>query len=497
MSNLQMKRISKRFSGVPALSQANFELRQGEVHALLGANGAGKSTLMKILTGAYLADEGEIHFDSREVSIQSPIDAKRLGIQCVYQEVDMALIPSLSVAENILVDQFVHSNKSSLISWSNLYKEAEAIVERLGLHLSVRKKVEECSLSEKQLVLIARAIAQKARFVIFDEPTAPLSTSESERLFELIAQLKREQVGIVYISHRLPEVFRITDRITVMRDGRNVSTRLTAETTMEEVVSDMLGHSLQEEFPPRVSSIGGPLLEVRGLKFGRKVRGIQLDVREGEVVAVVGLVGAGKTELARLLFGADPLEEGEILIKGKRVAIDSPRQAVSQGIVLVPEERRKEGLLVEESVKHNLSVATLKKWTSFAFIKRRTESEIARDLVEKLQIKTSGLDQSVRSLSGGNQQKIVIGKWLHTEADIYLFDEPTKGVDIGAKREIYSVIGRLAEQKKGVVYFTCEFQEAIGIADRILVMYDGQIVKEISQKEWNPESILYYASGGQ
>lgn len=497
MSTLQMRQINKRFSGVSALRTVDFEVRQGEVHSLLGANGAGKSTLMKILMGAYQADEGEILLDGQPLQIGSPIDAKRFGIQCVYQEVDMALIPYLSVAENILLDQFVQATKRGPISWSKLYQEAEAITAKLGFSLSVRKKVEECSLSEKQLILIARSIAQKAKFIIFDEPTAPLSTTESEQLFELIAQLKQEGVGIIYISHRLPEVFRISDRISVMRDGQHIRTNEVMQTTMEAVVHDMLGHSLAEEYPERVHAVGDLLFETKGVSQERKVRNVNLQVHAGEVVAIVGLVGAGKTELARILFAADPLDEGELFLRGQQVKLHTPREAVQRGIVLIPEERRKEGLLVEETVKHNLSISTLKKWTSFSFIKQGSETTMAKGLVEKLGIKTSGIEQQVSFLSGGNQQKVVIGKWLHTDSSVYLFDEPTKGVDIGAKREIYSLIGELAAQQKGILYFTCEFQEAIGIADRILVMYDGEIVKEISQEEWNPESILYYASGGQ
>ncbi|MGD8188960.1 sugar ABC transporter ATP-binding protein [Brevibacillus ginsengisoli] len=497
MSTLQLRQIYKRFSGVSALRSVDFEVKQGEVHSLLGANGAGKSTLMKILMGAYQADEGEILLDGRSLPIQSPIDAKRYGIQCVYQEVDMALIPYLSVAENILLDQFVQATKRGPINWSKLYQDAEEIAERLGFSLSVRKKVEDCSLSEKQLILIARSIAQKAKFIIFDEPTAPLSTTESEQLFKLIGQLKQDGVGIIYISHRLPEVFRISDRISVMRDGQRISTNEVSETSMEAVVHDMLGHSLTEEFPERKRAVGDLLFECKGVSLEHKVRDINLQVHAGEVVAIVGLVGAGKTELARILFAADPFQEGKLYLHGQPIKVATPRDAVQKGIVLIPEERRKEGLLVEESVKHNLSISTLKKWTSFSFIKKGSEATMAKDLVEKLGIKTAGIEQQVSYLSGGNQQKVVIGKWLHTEADLYIFDEPTKGVDIGAKREIYSLIGELSAQQKGILYFTCEFQEALGIADRILVMYDGAIVKEISADEWNPESILYFASGGQ
>ncbi|WP_134687200.1 sugar ABC transporter ATP-binding protein [Brevibacillus migulae] len=496
MSTLHMQGITKQFSGVPALQGVDFEVKAGEVHALLGANGAGKSTLMKILTGAYQADGGSISIDGTPVAIHTPQDAKALGIQCVYQEVDTALIPNLSVAENILMDQLVHKNASSLISWKRLFAESADILRSFGFAIPVHKKVEECTLSEKQLILIARATVQKAKYVIFDEPTAPLSNKESERLFEIIAQLKNAGVGIIYISHRLPEIFQLCDRITIMRDGQRVATTATADTNMDEVISHMLGKSFSEEFPKVDVPIGEKLLEARGIKGG-KVRGADLTVREGEIVGVVGLVGAGKTELARLLFGADPAEAGEVRLKGSKLRLDSPRDAVEKGLVLVPEERRKEGIFVEESVKNNLSVAALSKWTGLGFVRQGLEAGHAKDLVQKLGVKTANIGQLVGFLSGGNQQKVAIGKWLGTDASIFLFDEPTKGVDIGAKSDIYRLIGKLATEKKGILYFSCEFPEVIGIADRILVMFEGKIVKELTRAEATQELIMYYASGGE
>lgn len=496
MSMLHMKGIEKQFSGVPALRNVSFEVKAGEVHALLGANGAGKSTLMKILTGAYQADGGTITIDGRQVSIQSPQDAKALGIQCVYQEVDTALIPYLSVAENILLDQLVQAKGAGPIRWQRLYDESEQLLRGFGFSISVKMTVEECSLSEKQLILIARATVQKAKFIIFDEPTAPLSTKESARLFQMIDQLKKAGVGIIYISHRLPEIFEICDRITIMRDGQHVVTTETAQTSMDEVIGHMLGKSFAEEFPKANVPIGEPIFEVTGAQGG-KVRQADLTVRAGEIVGVVGLVGAGKTELARLLFGADTAEAGQIKLKGTELRIRNPKDAVDAGIVLVPEERRKEGIFVEESVKNNLSVATIAKWSPLGFIRSGLEAGQARELVRRLGVKTADISQLVGFLSGGNQQKVAIGKWLDTDASLFLFDEPTKGVDIGAKSDIYRLIGKLAEQRKGVLYFSCEFQEVIGIADRIFVMFEGRIVKELSREQATQELIMYYASGGE
>lgn len=494
MPVLEMKGIIKAFSGVPALRGVDFEVKAGEVHALLGANGAGKSTLMKILTGAYQADGGSISIAGKPLQIDSPQAAKSHGVQCVYQEVDTALVPYLSVAENILLDQVVQSKGTGLIRWKQLYDQAEEILRSFGFAIPVRKTVDACTLSEKQLILIARATVQKAKFVIFDEPTAPLSNRESERLFQIIAQLKQAGVGIIYISHRLPEIFQICDSMTIMRDGQRVHTARTSEITMDEVISHMLGKSFDEEFPKVETEIGETLLEAKGVQGG-KVRGADLHVREGEIVGVVGLVGAGKTELARLLFGADPWDAGEISLKGKKLRLMSPKDAVDAGIVLVPEERRKEGIFVEESVKRNLSVATLA--SVFGFVRQSLESLQANELIKRVGVKTADSSQLVGLLSGGNQQKVAIGKWLDTDASLFIFDEPTKGVDIGAKSDIYRLIGNLAANKKGVLYFSCEFPEVLGIADRILVMTEGRIVKEFLRGEATQEQIMYYASGGE
>lgn len=496
MSKLEMKRIEKSFSGVPALRSVDFELRAGEIHALLGANGAGKSTLMKILTGAYVADGGDIWVDGEKVQISTPADAKKYGVQCVYQEVDVALVPYLSVAENILLDRQVN-RRGTFFKWSDLYRDAEDILKRLGFSIPVQKKAEELTLSEKQIILIARAIAQDVKYVIFDEPTAPLSVKEAEQLFTLMRQLQQQNVGIIFISHRLPEIFEVCDRITVMRDGQHVSTKKTTETSIDQVIADMLGKAFSEEFPKKHVPLGETLLEVRGMRSGKKVRGVDLSVREGEIVGVAGLVGAGKTELARILFGADPRDEGQLVLKGKTLSIQSPSDAVRQGVVLVPEERRKEGILVEESVRNNLTLATLPQFASFGFMRQSAEAVRSKMLIDRLGIKTSSIHQFVGNLSGGNQQKVVIGKWLDTDAEIFMFDEPTKGVDIGAKTDIFKLIGELAEQKKGILYFSSELQEILGIADRILVMCDGQMVKQLSREEATQENIMYYASGGK
>ncbi|WP_028552546.1 sugar ABC transporter ATP-binding protein [Paenibacillus sp. UNC451MF] len=494
---LQMNRISKSFPGVKALQQVDFEVRGGEIHALLGANGAGKSTLIKVLSGAYLPDEGEISIDGKALVIHGPSDAMSSGIQCVYQEVDTALVSRLTIAENIMLDRITHGNGSGWVNWSSLNKEADRIVREIGLSIDVRRQVAELSIAQKQLVLIARALAQQAKFIIFDEPTAPLSNEEADQLFRIMDRLKSEGVGCIFISHRLNEVFRISDRVTVMRDGQRISTQSASDTNAQAVIEQMLGRTFEEEFPKVEVAIGEPLLEAKDITFSTKVRGVNLTVHRGEIVGVVGLVGAGKTELSRVLFGADPMDRGEIRIRGKQVRLASPTAAVREGIALIPEERRKQGILVEQSVKHNLSLPLLKLFSSFGFVQRSKEASNAAEMIKQLGIQPPNMEQTVQYLSGGNQQKVAVGKWLPTDAQVYLFDEPTKGVDVGAKSDIFRLIGRLAQEGKGILYLSCEISEILGIADRILVMSYGQIVKELRRDEATQEQILYYASAGE
>jgi simple sugar transport system ATP-binding protein len=493
---LQMKGIQKSFSGIPALENVDFQVRGGEIHALLGANGAGKSTLMKILSGAYQADLGGVFINSNLVILDSPAAAKRHGIQIVYQEVDVALVPSLTVVENILLDDQANSSRSLWIQWKRLYKEAEEVLNQLGCSLPLHKKVAELSLAEKQMVLIARAIKQNAQFIIFDEPTAPLSIEETKRLFEIMKRLKDSGVGCIFISHRLQEVFEICNVITVMRDGKKISVDVIDTISIDQVIENMLGKTFEEEFPKIVTTKGETLLKIKDLT-NSKLKQINLHLKQGEIVSIVGLVGAGKTELSKAIFAAEGIQSGEIFLSGTRKKFKHPIEAIKQGIVLVPEERRKEGVLVDESVSTNLSLPLINRYSPFGWINRKMEISLTKMLVEKLSIKIPSLLSPTSILSGGNQQKVAIGKWLETNASVYLFDEPTKGVDVGAKSDIYRLIGQLAQAGKGIIYFTCEFSESLGIADRILVMFDGRIVKELSREEASQEKLLLYASGGK
>jgi simple sugar transport system ATP-binding protein len=498
---LKMKNISIEFPGVKALSDANFEMKTGTIHALIGANGAGKSTLMKVLSGAYNDYTGEIIFNDEAVNIRSPKNAKDLGVDIVYQEVDTALVSYLSVGENIMLDEIVNfMGKSQIVNWKKIHSRAKSVLEELKIQLDTKKVVSECSLAQKQMVLIARAIVRKGKFLILDEPTAPLSSTETTELFRIVRELAfKQNVGVIFISHRLPELFEICEDVTVMKDGKIVTTKPIKEMTIQNVVELMLGGKFSEEYPKVNVQTGEKILEVTNLNDrNNKVQNVSLTVHSGEIVGVAGLVGAGKTELCKAIFGAERNESGTIKINGKKINNKTPYHAVKQGLALVPEERRKEGVLVEEPVYRNLTAANLKKYTRiFSILNPGLERKFARDMIADIGIKTPNEKQKVAFLSGGNQQKVAVGKWLMSEAEVYLFDEPTKGVDVGAKKEIFQLISKLAQEKKGTVYASSELTEIMAITDRIYVMYDNKIVKELITKETTEEEVLYYSTGGQ
>lgn len=497
--NLKMSNISIEFPGVRALDQASFEMETGQAHALIGANGAGKSTLMKVLSGVYNHYSGEIYLDGELIDIRSPKDARQHGIQIVYQEVDTALVSSLTVAENIMLNALVaNKEKKLVIDWKRLHQQAAAILKTLQVKLPTRKLVSELSLAEKQMVLIARAVSTECKFLILDEPTAPLSLTETKQLFRVVNELKQKDVGIIFISHRLPELFEICEEITVMRNGCYISRERTSETSATRVIEHMLGKSLEAQFPERRQSAGEIVLEAAHISDGDKVNDVSLTVRAGEIIGVAGLVGAGKTELCKLLFGAEKLKAGTISLRGKNVTIASPTEAVRQRIALVPEERRKEGVLVEESVVTNLTASSLGNFLKrFSFVDVKKERTKAEEIIEALAIKTPGTTATVKHLSGGNQQKVAIGKWLIADSDLYIFDEPTKGVDVGAKKDIFELIAGLAERGKAVIYASCELSEVLGITDRVYVLYDGRMTKELVTSTTNEEELLYLSTGGK
>ncbi len=494
--------VSIEFPGVKALSNVNFAVSTGEIRAVVGANGAGKSTLMKVLAGANPDYTGEVTLNGEVVELRNPSAAKRLGIQIVYQEVDTALIPTLSVAENVMLNDTVMNTKGKpVIHWAKMRRSAQEVLSRLNIrNINVRTLVQNLSLAQKQMVLIARAIQCECNFLILDEPTAPLSDTETEELFKVVRHLqKTENIAIVFISHRLNEVLNICEKYTVMRNGELVDTTdITPETTTKEIVEKMLGRSFDENLPKETVKIGDKLFEVKNLYGGDgKIKDVSLYIRRGEIVGVAGLVGAGKSELCKTLFGGYKKTGGSMVLEGKEVKVTNPSGAVKRRLALVPEERRKEGVLVNEDVSFNLSAACLGRFCTASFVNRGKVDANAKKYVEELGVKTPTIRQYVRNLSGGNQQKVAVGKWLAADCRIYMFDEPTKGVDVGAKHDIFRLINDIAKEGNGVLYASCENAELLSLTDRIYVMYDGQIMAELVTAETTEDEIMYYAVGGK
>ncbi|WNB90662.1 sugar ABC transporter ATP-binding protein [Bacillus sp. NEB1478] len=494
MSELHLSKITKSFGDQNVLKGVDFTVKSGEVHALLGANGAGKSTLMKILSGDYEKNEGTIFLDGIQQNFQSPIDAKEAGIEMVVQEVDTALVSSLSVAENIMMNAII--NGPSFFSWRQRNKKASALLQRVGLKLDPAISVSQCTLAEKQLILIAKALSRDLSFIILDEPTAPLSLREAERLFDVLRGLQRDGVGIIYISHRLPEVLELSNQVTVLKDGYVSLHKETDLCQKEEIISAMLGNVLEEiSNKDEARNHGDTIFEVKDFRVPSTGESVSLSVKQGEVVGVAGLVGAGKTETARALFGADRSID-PVYVHNKKLRLTSTAKAISAGISFIPEERRKEGILVDFNVIENLTLPVLKQFTKFGLIQKKKEKTEAEKWIKTLGIKTQSSSSRLNHLSGGNQQKASIGKWLLNDGEIFIFDEPTKGIDVGAKQDVFQCIQNLALKGKGILYFTSEISELLAFCDRILIMFDGKIAGELSKEDATTDKIMYYATGG-
>jgi ribose transport system ATP-binding protein len=493
---VRMTGISKSFSGIRVLHGVDFDVRKGEVHALVGGNGAGKSTLMKILQGVYTPDEGEIAVDGMPVEIRSPHDARVLGIGMIFQE--FSLIPTLTVAQNIFLG---HEPRAAggLIDDRTSVRRARELFAEMGEDIDPDARMLDLGTGYWQLTEIAKALAQDARVLIMDEPTSSLTATEANSLFALVQRLKERGISIIYISHRMDEIFRITDRITVLRDGRHVLTEDTAALTMNQVIDAIVGQSMEQAFEWRerfVDRSVAPLLQVRSLSAGRRVQDVSFDLYPGEILGLAGLMGSGRTELARAIFGIDRVDTGEILIRGERVAIGNPEEAITAGVSLVPEDRRIQGLVLDHSVKNNLLLPLLDRLNHAGIIDDRRGDQMAGSIVKDLRIKTGSIATSVRLLSGGNQQKVVIGKWLATEPDILIMDEPTAGVDIQAKTEILGVIRALADRGKGIIVISSELVELLAVSDRLLVLRDGHVFREIDRREIRTEEELHRAVQG-
>ncbi|MBM6606178.1 sugar ABC transporter ATP-binding protein [Enterobacteriaceae bacterium RIT814] len=494
-SRLEMRGISLAFAGFQALSRVDFTLMGGSVHALTGANGAGKSTLMAVLCGTHDHYEGEISINNQAVTIREPLDAKRLGIHLVQQEVDVALIPGLSIAENIMLDHLAQPGHR--FRWRSVRQQAEAALAQLDVQLDVRRPIDSCTLAEKQQILLARALSHHCRFLILDEPTAPLDAHESERLFNVVRRLQQQGIGVVFISHRIHELKAICDTLTVLRDGKLIETGPMAALSGEAIVEKMLGHELSDIYPPARPRVSDEtLLRIEGLHDDALLKDISLHLRKGEILGIAGLAGAGKTELCKALFGATKsrVDRGELNNRAWRPR--DPADSVLRGLALVPEERRKEGIFIDEPVSMNLAVSadnTFSRWSLFG---HRRAWRWAEEVIARVGVRARGPGQVLRRLSGGNQQKVAIGKWLSGNAQVLIFDEPTKGVDVKAKTDLFQLIDGLAREGKGVIYASGEFAELVGLCDRICVLWDGRIVAEIAGAEAREETLLYYSTGG-
>jgi ribose transport system ATP-binding protein len=490
---LDVEGVSKGFPGVLALDDVRLELRHGEVLALVGENGAGKSTLMKLLAGIYTADSGTFRLNGEELAIEGPRHAQELGISIIHQEFN--LMPDLTVAQNIFIGR-EHRSAGIFLDDRALNRRAADLFDRLGLAIDPTERVEHLTVARQQMVEIAKALSFNAKVLIMDEPTAALNDAEVDVLFELIRRFRTPETGVIYISHRMDELSRISDRITVLRDGRNVGTKTTAETDQREVISLMVGREIVgEQRPEPVHPDAAPVLEVKGLSTKHLLRDVSFEVYAGEILGFAGLMGAGRTEVARAIVGADRRESGEILVHGRAVSIENPAEAARLGIGYLSEDRKQLGVLLERSVRENIVLSSLGEYvTGLGFVRDSRIEATGREYVQKLRIKTPSTSQLVRNLSGGNQQKVVIAKWLAKDCDVLIFDEPTRGIDVGAKEEIYALLRQLADQGKAIIMISSELPEVLRLSNRIAVMAEGHLTAVLDNADATQENLMDYAT---
>ena len=492
---LEMRNISKQYPGVRALDDVSLSVEVGEIHALLGENGAGKSTMMKILAGAQSKDGGEILLNGVPVHIDSPQKAMSLGISIIYQEFN--LVPYLSAGENIYLGREPRAAIPGFVDFKKLYADAQEVLDKLGVKIDARAPVNTLSVAGQQMVEIAKATSKKSKIIVMDEPSATLTDHELRALFRLMLQLKSEGVSIVYISHRLEEIVEVCDRATIMRDGHHVATRDVKDLSREEIIKLMVGRELKDAIPKVAAEQGEVALEVKHLTRKGVLNDVSFTVRKGEVLGIAGLVGAGRTETARVIFGADPMDSGSIEIFGQPVRIKSPQDAIKHGIGLVTEDRKQQGLVLGMVVRENTTLANLDFLSSLGFIRRGEERSVAEKYKTDLAIKTPTIEQTVHNLSGGNQQKVVLAKWLFTGSKILIFDEPTRGIDVGAKAEIYKLMNELAKNGVAIIMISSELPEVLGMSDRIIVMHEGRLTGELSRADATQEKIMHLATGGE
>lgn len=489
---VRMENITKDFPSVRALDDVSISFRTGEIHAIVGENGAGKSTLIKILMGVYQKTSGEIYIEGQQVNVSDPIKSRALGLSAVYQDVTLA--SHLSVAENFFMGS-IPNNKLGLVKWRYMREETQKALDSLGIEVDANALVSDLPVAKQEMVVIAKKNFDNSRLIIFDEPTALLANEEVQDLFEIIRQLKKEGAAIVYISHRLEEIFQLSDVVTVLKDGKWVDTMPVNSTNEDELVRKMVGRKIEDMYSIQHFEPGEKVLEVRGLTRDGKFNDINFDVRSGEILGFFGLVGSGRTEIMRAIFGADNFDKGELFLNGNLRKIKGPNDAIRQGVGFLPEDRKNQGLTLEMSVKENVNLASYKDISKFGFINLSKERKNAIEFVKKLRVVTPGINQKVMFLSGGNQQKVVVAKWLCKDSGIFIFDEPTVGIDVGAKREIYKLLEELLKAGNAVIIVSSYLPEIMGIADRIAIICEGRFVKTITRGNYDEEELLRYASG--
>lgn len=490
---LELNNITKLYPGVKALDNISLQIEEGEVHALVGENGAGKSTLIKTCTGAVIADEGEIKINGKAFKYMTPKLSQSKGIAVIYQEFN--LVGELSVAENVFLGRAI--KKGIFIDKQSMVKESEKIFEQFNIDIDVNELVSNLTVGYQQLVEIAKAISQDAKILIMDEPSAPLTKMEAERMYLVVDELKKRGVTIIYISHRMEEIFRLADRVTVMRDGKTVKTMPIEKTDVDEIVKLMVGREIKETYPGRKKCIKDEVILKLNNLSGNGIKDVSFEIKRGEILGLAGLIGSGRTELAELIFGVAKKESGQIIYRGEEINPKSPRDAIDKGIALIPEDRKKLGALLDIDIKGNISMPILKRISKIFFVNKNKEEEIANFYKDNINIKTPSLKQKVKNLSGGNQQKVIVAKWLASESDFIIFDEPTRGIDVGAKYDIYKLVNTLVENGKTILMISSEMPEVMGMSDRIIVLSEGRISGILEKREFEQERIMSLASNSK
>ena len=488
---LQMLNISKHFGGIQALRDVSFDLHAGEVHALLGENGAGKSTLIKIITGVYQPDSGEIHLHGQPIVFPNPLVSRQHGIAAIYQE--PSLFPDLDIAENIFVGR-QPTLAGGRVAWQTMYREAVGLLDRLGVQLDPKTKARNLSVAQQQMVEVARALSVKAEILIMDEPTSSLTLAEVDDLFRIVRQLRQAGTAVVFISHRLEELFQLADRVTVLRDGAYVGTRSLAEVNTDKLIQMMVGRTLDDLFPKQDVVAGEVVLQVEGLSRPGVFENISFELRKGEILGMAGLVGAGRTDVARALFGVEPATAGVIKIDGQPVRITSPQQAMNLGMVYLPEDRQHHGLILRMSIAHNITLPILSEFARMGWVNENGEQKTAYLAAEQMEVRAAGVWQKARELSGGNQQKVVLAKWLATKPRILILDEPTRGIDVKTKAAVHGLMSNLAAQGMAIIMISSELPEVLGMSDRILVMHEGHLTGHLTRAEATQEKIMVAAT---